>query len=68
MYVSLVFIMYQFIYNPRVKSVKMLIFSENSLISSSIHIYTPLFFLHYYRFNENQDLCKPAGNQKALKY
>jgi hypothetical protein len=38
-YVSLVFIMYQFIYKPRVKSIKMLIFFENS----SIHIYLPLF-------------------------
>ena len=55
-YVSLVFIMYQFIYNPRVKSIKMLILFENPLISSSIHIYPPFFF-HYYRFNENQDLC-----------
>jgi hypothetical protein len=43
-YVSLVFIMYQFIYNPRVKSIKMLILFENPLISSSIHIYPPLFF------------------------
>jgi hypothetical protein len=39
MYVSLVFIMYQFIYNPRVKSIKMLIFFENP----SIHIYSPFF-------------------------
>jgi hypothetical protein len=31
-YVSLVFIMYQFIYNSRVKSIKMLIFFENLLI------------------------------------
>jgi hypothetical protein len=43
-YVSLVFIMYQFIYNPRVKSIKMLIFFENPLILSSIHIYLPPFF------------------------
>jgi hypothetical protein len=42
-YVSLVLIMYQFIYNPRVKSIKMLIFFENPLISSSIHIYPPFF-------------------------
>ena len=40
-YVSLVFVMYQFIYNPRVKSIKMLIFFENPLIPSSIHIYPP---------------------------
>ena len=40
----LVFIMYQFIYNPRVKSIKMLIFFENPLIPSSIHIYTPPLF------------------------
>ena len=48
----LVFIMYQFIYNPRVKSIKVLIFFENPLISSSTRI-----LFHYYRFNEKQDLC-----------
>ena len=41
---SLVFIMYQFIYNLLVKSIKMLIFFENLLIPSSIHIYPPPFF------------------------
>ena len=45
-YVSLGFIMYQFIYNPRVKSIQMLIFFENPLIPSSIHIYPPFFFAH----------------------
>jgi hypothetical protein len=39
--VSLVFIMYHFIYNPRVKSIKMLIFFENP----SIHIYLFFYFL-----------------------
>jgi hypothetical protein len=66
-YVSLVFIVYQFIYNPRVKSIKMLIFFENPLIPSSIHIYHPFFSLLQIQWEPRPVLTrKQSKNIKIL--
>ena len=69
---SLVFIIYQFIYNPRAKSIKMLIFFENPLIPSSIHIYPIFFFFFFFFFGDVKrkgvGLCPYMGNGRVYPY